>query len=529
LSIAGVVGRIWVISKYVESRNIAATPFLSANDRSRWCTIRSLVDHGTYVIDDVILLDPDEPDEERHKFDSGWQTIDMVRHRGADGKEHYYSSKPPLLPTLVAGEYWLLKTVTGATLVDQPYYVGCIIMSVTNGGLMLLFLLFLTAVVERYGKSDWGRIFVVGCGSFGTLLSSFAVSLNNHLPAAAAVMIVCWAALAIWQKEARFWHFLLAGVFAAFAVANELPALAFFAAVTIAIFWKAPKQAALFYTPAAAVVIVAFFYTTYIGHDSWRPPYAHRKDGAVIAEVTLPSDTPLSQRSVPQVIRDAIEDSQNITLSPTAITELRQGFLENDQWRDRWTLFDPVTQMRWAIVEREDYFEIREWDNWYDYTRSYWKADSKAGVDRGEDSRVVYAFHMLIGHHGIFSLTPIWLISVAGIYMIIFNRKSPLRPFAVMTILISLVVIAFYIARPEKDRNYGGVSCGMRWLLWLVPMWLICMIPAADVLRKSRYTFIASLGLLAMSAISVAFSAVNPWSHPWIYQYLAYLDPDTYE
>jgi hypothetical protein len=29
------------------------SPFLSANDRSRWATIRSLVDDGTYAIDRV--------------------------------------------------------------------------------------------------------------------------------------------------------------------------------------------------------------------------------------------------------------------------------------------------------------------------------------------------------------------------------------------------------------------------------------------------------------------------------------------
>ena len=29
-------------------------PFLSGNDRSRWCTVRALVEHGTYAIDDVM-------------------------------------------------------------------------------------------------------------------------------------------------------------------------------------------------------------------------------------------------------------------------------------------------------------------------------------------------------------------------------------------------------------------------------------------------------------------------------------------
>ena len=34
-------------------------PFLSANDRSRWCTIRALVDDGTYAIDQIVT-DPKE-------------------------------------------------------------------------------------------------------------------------------------------------------------------------------------------------------------------------------------------------------------------------------------------------------------------------------------------------------------------------------------------------------------------------------------------------------------------------------------
>src|SRR5262245_56364383 len=31
------------------------TPLLSANDRSRWAAIRSVVDYGTFALDDVVL------------------------------------------------------------------------------------------------------------------------------------------------------------------------------------------------------------------------------------------------------------------------------------------------------------------------------------------------------------------------------------------------------------------------------------------------------------------------------------------
>src|SRR3954470_1201352 len=86
-------------------------PFLSANDRSRWMTIRSLVERGTYEIDAIV----GQPT---------WDTIDMVQHTGHDGQKHLYSSKPPLLATVLAGEYWLIHQFGGASLRDYPYEIG---------------------------------------------------------------------------------------------------------------------------------------------------------------------------------------------------------------------------------------------------------------------------------------------------------------------------------------------------------------------------------------------------------------------
>ena len=110
-SVGIMTGRILAVRS-----SLGKTPLLSANDRSRWCTIRALVDHGTYVIDDVIFKD-----RAHEKRDREWYTIDMVRHKGHDGLEHYYSSKPPLLPTLLAGEYWLVKRVTGGQISTEPF------------------------------------------------------------------------------------------------------------------------------------------------------------------------------------------------------------------------------------------------------------------------------------------------------------------------------------------------------------------------------------------------------------------------
>ncbi|HMC12570.1 MAG TPA: hypothetical protein VKH44_14825, partial [Pirellulaceae bacterium] len=119
------------------------TPFLSANDRSRWATIRALGDGGTYVIDDIIF------DEQGNRV-RGWHTIDLVRHRGQDGNEHYYSSKPTLLTTLLAGEYWVIKALTGATLAEQPAYVARLMLVMTNVLPLAFALVILARLIDRF-------------------------------------------------------------------------------------------------------------------------------------------------------------------------------------------------------------------------------------------------------------------------------------------------------------------------------------------------------------------------------------------
>ena len=79
---------------------------MGANDISRWCTVWSLLERGTYVIDEC-----------------PWQidTQDKVLHesktRGdAPPSKHFYSSKPALLPTLIAGILYPARWATGVPL-----------------------------------------------------------------------------------------------------------------------------------------------------------------------------------------------------------------------------------------------------------------------------------------------------------------------------------------------------------------------------------------------------------------------------
>jgi hypothetical protein len=84
-------------------------------------------------------------------------------------------------------------------------------------------------------------------------------------------------------------------------------------------------------------------------------------------------------------------------------------------------------------------------------------------------------------------------------------------------LLVSAVVIGFYLF---KSDNYGGWSNGPRWLAWLSPLWLVCMLPALDALAKSRWGRLFALLLLALSILSMSYQSWNPWRHPWLYNWM---------
>jgi hypothetical protein len=416
----------------IEAAERRQRPFLSANDRSRWLTVRALVDHGTFAIDDV--MDP-----------LVWNTIDMVQHRGRDGELHLYSSKPPLLSVLLAAEYWLIQRVTGWTLADEPYEVVRLMLLTVNVLPMVLLLALVARWAERFGTTDFGRLFVVATAALGTLLAPFAVVLNNHLVAAASSAIALDAVLRIWfDGDRRVRWFALTGGFAAFAAADDLPALsllALFSTGLMALDWRRWLAG---FVPAAGVVVAAFFGTNYAAHASWRPPYAHRS-------------------------------------------------------------------------------ETDESDNWYRYTYtlggrerpSYWL--DPQGVDAGEPSRATYALHVLVGHHGILSLTPAWLLSVWGGWLWLRGADRRLQLAALSVGLVTFVCLAFYLGvLPQRDRNYGGMTCGFRWLLWQAPLWLLVMLPGADRAARSRWGMAAACVLLAFSVLSASYPTWNPWTRPWI-------------
>jgi hypothetical protein len=431
---------------------------LSDNDRSRWDTVRALVDDGTYAIGQRYTDPATGKFEDRGIItEEDWKTVDKVLRPDT---QEFYSSKPPLLPTLLAGEYWVLKHTLGWSLMEHRRAVVRTILLTANGLLFVLYLILLARLVEQFGASDWGRLYVLAAGCFGTFMTTFAVTLNNHTVAACTALFALYPALQIWSRgERRAGFFLAAGFFAALTATNELPAASFAVALLALLLLRAPGRILLLAVPAAALPVAAALATNYLAVGQLRPAY--------------------SEFGGP----------------------------------------------------------------WYEYAGSHWKIDPgqvQHGIDWAFQSEgpAMYAFHVLIGHHGIFSLTPIFLLSAAGmIYGLVklwpssqrqdvLDRKEEAgnrlpAAFLAVTLLLTIVVVGFYIGGVNpRNRNYGGWTSGLRWLIWLTPLWLMAMLPVADWLARRRWGRGAAYVFLAVSVFSISYPGWNPWRHPWLYDVL---------
>lgn len=452
----------------------APWPTFSSNDRSRWAAVRALVEEGTFIVGTrdlkitvcsaaalfssqhvlTVITHAQAGFQARVRsdkgiiFEDGWQSVDKVLRPET---LEFYSTKPPLLTAIAAGEYWVLKNLFGWSIVEQRWRVIPCILVTLNILPFALYLMLLARLGQRFARTDFAKLFIIGTAGFGTLMTPFLITFNNHTPATFFATAALYLTVRILEEGASPLLMALGGLSAGFAACLELPATALSTGLFVYLAWLHRRQTLLYFLPAALVPVVALFVINYIQLGQLTMAYA--KFGGP----------------------------------------------------------------------------------WYEYENSHWRlvpGQVKRGIDwagRNGEGKLTYAIHLLIGHHGVFSLMPVFLLSLAGVAMTLFGKpetktresgssaKDVYRKLTLLIAAVSLVVIGFYI---YKSDNYGGWSNGPRWLMWLTPLWLVAMLPALDYLGQRRWGRVLALTLLVVSIASMNYQGWNPWRHPWLYTWM---------
>ena len=419
---------------------VRAEPLQSANDRSRWATVRALSERGDFAIDP-------------YEFEKRWATIDQVQVGG-----RLYSTKPALLPLAVTAVYLPVSALTGWYLAIDPAPATRWTLLVVNLLPFAAALLVVRNLLTDFARTDFARFLALGTLGFGTFLSAFLPTLNNHTAAGCCAALALCPLVRIHVGDRTSWRFAAAGFFASLTVTNELPA-GLFALLALAVCGKADwRRTLLWFVPAAVVPAAAFVAAT------------------------------------------------------------------------------------WAQTGGPLPFYLRYGGEAYEFVRngrpSYWT--NPTGLDANPDGFWAYLFHCTLGHHGLFSLTPVWLLSawagVASLPALVRHPPQaddsssrsavpphPLAACAAATWLLTAAVFGFYLSRTQ-NYNYGGTSVALRWLVWLSPLWAASLAPLADRFAGRDWFVGLAAALLGLSAASAWWSSPSPWRHPWLYDLGGYAE-----
>ncbi|HQR42329.1 MAG TPA: hypothetical protein PLX97_06585 [Gemmatales bacterium] len=436
-------------------------PTHADNDRSRWATIRALVEKHTYVIGVRAYFDEEGKvyEDQGQIKESGWGTIDKVLHPDIGWRNdepitdenqprfarYYYSSKPPLLPSILAGEYWLIHQLTGWTLTNEGRWAIVRLMLFTVNALPWFIALILSArLIEQLGSNDLARIAGVAAMCFCTYVNAFASTLNNHTIAAWSVIFAVYPVLnaALRQRSLTWLGSLASGFWAAWTVANELPAAAFAGLLGLWILVTQPRLLVPFLL-GVMPVLAGFLLTNYLAIGTIVPAY--EKFG-------------------------------------TEWYNYPGSFWHPDN--------------------------IKGIDKPRDSTLTYL-------------FHLTFGHHGLFSLTPVLLLALFGLLWPRS-GMVTPQLKHIRSILGWGTLALSLVILGFYLSKTQS-YNYGGWTVGPRWFIWLTPLWILGAVPILDALaatRLGRGVIGVSLG---WSALSVAFSPYSPWLHPWLYRLLEHL------
>ncbi len=152
----------------------------------------------------------------------------------------------------------------------------------------------------------------------------------------------------------------------------------------------------------------------------------------------------------------------------------------------------------------------------YQYSGSYWR--EPVGMDALYQPKHIYFFHLILGHHGLLSMTPVFLLGGWSMISAVF-RKSRRRPEA-LTVLLPLLASLIFLG--IRTRNYGGVCAGLRWMIVAMPMLFLFSVNWLEehTSKRARILFILLLLVGLAVAADVPWAGAGPWHHSAWHKYI---------
>lgn len=222
------------------------------NDKSRMATVDSLVKRGTWIIEESRF----------HKADTPVGTIiDKVQIDG-----HFYSSKPPVLPFLMAGHYWVLYQL-GLDF-DREAHHRFLVWHLTFvwTGLPFILIGVLFKIAARWFIEDpLVRLVGLFIILFGNELLGFAQTINNHVPGAFLFFAAMVGGLGLVQGKLapKPIHFMWTGLSAGLLPTVEIPACFFCVLLWLYLLRAFPKETLIWFTLGAAPPLLLHFYLNF--------------------------------------------------------------------------------------------------------------------------------------------------------------------------------------------------------------------------------------------------------------------------
>jgi hypothetical protein len=398
MALASIVMVLW---------NLQDASLNNANTASRYATIESLVDYGTYTIDKSQYV----------------HTIDKKKIG-----DHYISSKPPLLPTYGAGVYWAYQKLTGKNIVDNEGDVVRTVGFFTTLLAHAVFLLYLYRFSRMLFKRPLAVLGTMAMGSFGYLGVAYATAINNHSVGACLSLVGLFYAYRATHGSAGYKDWILAGFWLGITAAIDLTCLAFLPTIGLYMLVKDWRRAVFAFGAAALPGVIVLLGLNYFTTGSLKAAYLNKEAG--------------------------------------------------------------------------------------EFAGNYFKT-VKHGIDGLREPKHIYGFNVLLGHHGVFSMTPVFCFSL---YELIRNlrRREHFKGTLAITAVLAMVFY-FYIFR---TRNYGGWCVGMRWIVPFMPLFVLYFGLWLDRVKHTRLTLGAAALAFAIGCFHVQDGLTSPFQysvwHNWL-------------